>query len=103
MEEGSLYRLRLVGYKINEVLVCCESGLVKLIQLRKWRLTLQKAFDVAELACIVKFPKVLSLLREVLSLRKSVSLVCDNIRGYSVELRNESGEVDVWRTVNLVL
>ena len=102
MEEGSLYRLGLVGYKINEVLICCESGLVELSQLRKWRLTLQEPFDVAELACIVEFPEVFGLLREVLSLRESVSLVCDKIRRYSVELRNESGKVDVWRIVSLI-
>jgi len=103
LEEGSLYRLGLVGYKINEILVCCESGLVELSQLRKWRLTLQEALDVAELACIVEFPKVFGLLREVLPLGESVSLVCDKIRGYRVELRNESGEVDVWRIVSLVV
>jgi hypothetical protein len=42
-------------------------------------LTLQEAFDVAELACIVKFAEVFGLLCKVLSLRKSVPLVCDDI------------------------
>ncbi|KAH8645322.1 hypothetical protein IG631_02786 [Alternaria alternata] len=68
---------------------------------RESRLTLQEAFDVAELAGIVEFPEVFGLLREIFSLRERVSLVRDEIRGYSIELRNERGEIDVWRIVSL--
>lgn len=103
MEEGSLYGFGLVRYKINKVLVCCEPGLAAPSQLRESMLTLQEGLDVVEFARIVEFPKVLGLLREILPLRESVSLVCDEVRGYRVELRDECGEVDVWRIVSLCL
>ena len=44
---------------------------------------------------------VFGLLSVIFSLRERVSLVRDEIRGYSIELRNERGEIDVWRIVSL--
>lgn len=82
-------------------MVCCEPDLAEHDGRRESRLTLQEAFDVAELAGIVEFPEVFGLLREIFSLRERISLVRDEIRGYSIELRNERGEIDVWRIVSL--
>jgi len=47
-EKSSLYCLGLVGYKINEVLVCCGPDLAALRQLRAsgFMLTLQEGLDV---------------------------------------------------------
>lgn len=80
MEEGGLYSLGLVGYKVDEVLVCyatisstqCNGVCNRL-------LTFQESLDVVELAGVVKLPKVLGLLREILALCECVSLVCDNV------------------------
>jgi hypothetical protein len=69
---------------------------------REPTLTLQEALDVAELAGVVELAEVFGLLREVFALRERVSLVCDEVRGYRVQLRDERGEVDVWRMVSRV-
>jgi hypothetical protein len=41
--------------------------------------TFQERLELVELAGVIKLPEVLRLLREVFSLRESVSLVCDNV------------------------
>lgn len=41
--------------------------------------TFQERLELVELAGVIKLPEVFRLLREVFPLRKSVSLVCDNV------------------------
>jgi hypothetical protein len=65
-------------------------------------LTLQERLDIAELAGIVELPEVLGLLGKVLPLCERVPLVCDNVGSNCVKLRDEGGEVDVWRSVSIV-
>lgn len=57
--------------------------------------TLQETLDVVQFACIIQFPEVFRLLREVLPLRKCISLMRDDVRGNSVELGDEGCEIDI--------
>lgn len=61
--------------------------------------TLEQGLEVVELAGVVELAKVLCLLGEVFSLGERVPLVGDQVCGDSVELRDEGGEVDVWRVL----